>query len=257
MVRGLILRGMLLDAGYTVYAPPGPPGRSLRPPKRGTLLSNDRVVDYLAARGCRELAGLDARRGLVEVDLAAAVGDVLLVGEVKTRLVPRILSRRDLGVLLDFLRYHLAPPADALEAWERLASRRLVSRGGYDSPASISELTREAVAAHILWGGVGLHVGAWLLCTARQVADAVWDMIASTGRYLSSCLEIEVEPYLVLMYPDRLDKPPLTLRLDCRGSPCRGLPGEARVPATGWVRGCGSCRYRGVCAPRCRGRFSG
>ncbi len=254
-----LLRRALGEAGYEVLVPRGPPSRrTLRAPKAGAVYPVSEARAAYEAGGCRELGEIDSilgvgERALVEVDvLARGPGGLAVVGEVKTRLAPRILSRHPPRVLEAFLAYHLDEPQAALEAWEWLESRGAVS-SLYDNPASVAELVREAGAAYRALSPRRMVLAAFLLCTAAPLAGQVSGMVERAASYASRCLGVPVEPALVVLRPDAFIGTPGSVTLECRGPGCGALP-QGPQPAgedVGLYAGCGECPYRRICTAYC------
>ncbi len=266
-MRGVILPRLFEANGFRVYTEPGGGCKPRRYAK-----SHARVAEVLAKRGCGEIASINEEycvsRGTIDVDFAAYRGGALLVAEVKTRLVIREHGR---SYLLDMLRYHLSEPSDALEAWRRLEALGKVkprrcgepARGEYDSPGSIAELIRSAIALYLLdpslFQGRSVALTAVTMCYARPYANAMLGFVERAAAYLARCTGWHVEPAVILLEPDpsvfadgRLGE----VRVECRGSGCNLLGNikPLRQPLRGCEEECNtciSCKYNARCRGLC------
>ncbi len=268
-MRGVVLPRLFHANGFRVLAPP------LREcgPGRLQFLHSD-VADYLARRGCPEILQVNTAycvragaRG--DVDFAAVRGDVLLVAEVKTRLLVKYFGR---DYLRDMLVYHLAEPLLAREAWDRLEQRGVVRRPpckgrggqGYDNPASIAELARSAVGFCLRMPDACSNIRVMVVsvitaCYARPLLDVLMEAVGSTSGYLQRCLGVRIEPAVMVVHPDpgvftggSLHR----VSLECIGEGCSAIGGLEGVeePLRGceaYCRPCSGCRYLRVCGRVC------
>ncbi len=233
------------------------------------------VAEYLAGRGCPDVARInreycvrDAARG--DVDFAAVRGDVLLVAEVKTRLLAKYFGR---SYLRDMLVYHLSEPSVAREAWDRLEKLGVVRRPpcsgvasrDYDSPASIAELVRSVVGLCLKNPDACnrarvLVAAAITACYAKPLVNAIVDSVDSASGYLRECLGVDVKPAVILIHPD-----PLVfnggglhrIEAECIGEGCPVVGGLKGVdePLRGCdehCKPCSGCRYLRLCSRVCR-----
>ena len=249
-MRGVVLPRLFRANGFEVLAPP------LRGCSPGRLqFPHWRVADFLAERGCGELAEVNRRYGVKErargdVDFAAGRGSVVLVGEVKTRLIVKYAGH---AYLRDMLVYHLSEPGEALGAWERL-ERLGVVNSEYDNPASIAELVRSAAGFYLsrrdVFRGVErVVVAAITVCYARPLLDVMLGSVEAASRYLSRCIGLEFEPAVLMLKPDpsvfegrgleRVDA-------ECFGGGCSALGGLKGVanPLAGCEDYCSPCIHR-------------
>ncbi len=82
-------------------------------------------------------------RGSVDFDALAYNDTSLVIGEVKTRLIPRIFKEtRSLETVRKFIEYHISDPINAKKFWDYLKSMGKIQRY-LDNETSISELGKE------------------------------------------------------------------------------------------------------------------
>jgi len=240
---------------------------------RGLRFDHSKAARLLAKYGGSEVLEIDmryrcGRSSTGDIDFAARLRTGrLLVAEVKTRLIPKEATG-NMERLVLMLQYHLDEPGDALRAWERLVSLGVVrpppgcgTMRGYDNPASIAELVREAAGAVVLELAEPREVlvGAVLLCTVNGLLQRVEGFVANTARYLSR-LGIGDGRYAVLVIgPDNFDEP-RSYWASCSGPACPELADEwpqklSREEGYGGCYnylGCSNCAYRRRCMRLCR-----
>ncbi len=91
-------------------------------------------------------------KGSVDFDALAYSGRSLVVGEVKTRLIPRIFrDTRNLAIVRKFIGYHISDPITARKFWDYLKSTGRIQRY-LDNETSISELGKELLGAVVKEG---------------------------------------------------------------------------------------------------------
>jgi len=196
-----------------------------------------------------------AWRGMGDVDILATShqGDVVVL-EVKSRLIPRILYRHGPKATRLALQYHLDEPGRALKAWNTLSRHRREEL--LDSPASIAELARAgiAVARGLIGNNLGpsesLIIGALLPFYAEPFIPHVAEYTARTAMWLGECLEVPVWNIILLLRPLGLGLPSRA-RLECvTGDACQLLgvgSVEVEVKLLPGYNGCSECRYKGFC----------
>ncbi len=230
--RGCILREALKEAGFKVLIPSGM-AESGFIRRRGSGFPLKETSKALERKGCSDLTFIDKRfniRGQGDIDLLAVKNSVGFVAEVKTRLI--ISTLPNIGKLKQMLAYHLGPPDLALEAWNKLFQGG--KRGEYDSPASISELAREAVAAYLripenelVIGGVSISY------LPGNLTEYAYELVKSTEEYLARCGIPAIASALVLAFPTMFNEKiiPTRIYMKCIGDGCSvlGLKGEFSI----------------------------
>ena len=268
-MRGVVLPRLFRSSGFEVLAPPVKGCR----PGRLQYLHHD-AARMLEERGCPELSRINREycvkpRARGDVDFAARRDGVLLIGEVKTRMLVKYHGR---GYLRDLIVYHLAEPGAARNAWDRLERLGVVKRPScrgpsgrdYDNPASIAELTRSIIGFCVKNPAVceeaeTVIAAALTVCYARPYAAIMLDAVRSTASYLEKCLGRRVEPLVAIVEPSPsvytsgvLDE----VSVSCIGEGCRlmGAVGPLKDPlgeCREQCETCTGCRYASICSVLC------
>jgi len=274
--RGCILRN-LFGTTFKVLLPLLPPNaKTGKLPKRGTMYPLSKIFSLALSLRCTDIEGMFAehrflRKSLGDIDFAVEISkDVVLVAEVKTRLIPYTLSkyrRNGLDVLKLMLKYHLDEPREATSAWKELIQKGIVKLSsnrtkGYDNPASIAELVKSVLGFTYRYGSryKSIIISAIMLCAVKPILHDVIMFVENTYRYLRDNCGIDAVGYcLLIVSPEEINEDLAKVSLACYGNACYYLdPVLSRTYEMSYLLAdcphclsCSACKYRTICAEYC------
>lgn len=273
-IRGCILRNIFNSKGFRVQIPLSYPKHNTgRVPRKGSTYPLEYVAKYLSDNGCKEILLIDKKycvSGRGDIDFAALIdNDRAIVAEVKTRLIPKFIHRKN--VLRLMLQYHLDAPLQAQRAWDTLLEMNIVKpkpcqnqkiinrRWDYDNPASISELIRSIIGYFLMYGKRNnvkeiIPVVASMFY-AFDSLGYIKSFMERSMQFLRCCVkDFHIGDYAIIlvsidMETEDLSSPPSEVQLLCFGDGCKDI-GLKRIEVFANVfsncpnyRSCASCIY--------------
>ncbi len=161
-------------------------------------------------------------RGSVDFDVLGYNINSLVVGEVKTRLIPRIYanSSKNLSIIRKFIGYHISSPKRAIAYWNELNRLRFLQKF-LDNETSISELGKELLGVlarddirYIYDRSKYLYVGLFILDMLtdryyKELFNDILDLINWYTSILNKKGDIHskiIRPFITIFRPERYDE---------------------------------------------------